>query len=47
MNQKELEELLKKEFNDKVKEGVQVWYNNDKGISMQNELIDLLKNAAN
>ena len=34
-------------FNDKVKEGVQVWYNNDKGISMQNELIDLLKNAAN
>ena len=34
-------------FNDKVKEGVQIWYNNDKGISMQNELIDLLKNAAN
>lgn len=34
-------------FNDKVKEGIQIWYNNDKGISMQNELIDLLKNAAN
>ncbi len=34
-------------FNDKVKEGVQIWYNNDKGISMQNELIELLKNAAN
>lgn len=34
-------------FNEKVKEGIQIWYNNDKGISMQNELIDLLKNAAN
>lgn len=33
-------------FNDKVKEGIQIWYNNDKGLSMQNELIDLLKNAA-
>ena len=33
-------------FNDKVKEGVQIWYNNDKGISMQNEMIELLKNAA-
>lgn len=30
-------------FNEKVKEGIQIWYNNDKGISMQNELIELLK----
>ncbi len=34
-------------FNDIVKEGIQIWYNNDKGISMQNELIELLQNAAN
>lgn len=34
-------------FNDNVKEGVQIWYNNDKGISMQKELIEILTNAAN
>lgn len=34
-------------FNDFVKEGIQIWYNNDKGISMQNELLEILKNAAN
>ena len=34
-------------FNEKVKEGIQIWYNHDKGISMQHELMDLLKNAAN
>ncbi|UUV21823.1 thioredoxin family protein [Paenimyroides aestuarii] len=34
-------------FNEKVKEGIQIWYNHDKGISMQQELIDLLKNATN
>lgn len=30
-------------FNDKVKESIQVWYNNDKGISMQKELMELLR----
>ena len=34
-------------FNEKVKEGIQIWYNHDKGISMQHELMELLKNAAN
>lgn len=29
-------------FNDNVKEGIQIWYNNDKGISMQKELIEIL-----
>ncbi|HUH26058.1 MAG TPA: thioredoxin family protein [Flavobacterium sp.] len=29
-------------FNEKVKEAIQVWYNQDKGISMQKELIELL-----
>ncbi len=45
----EVKRLLEEQggFNEKVKEGIQIWYNNDKGISMQNELIDLLKNAAN
>lgn len=32
-------------FNDKVKEGIQVWYNGDKGISMQNEMLEILKNS--
>lgn len=32
-------------YNDAVKEGVQIWYNNDKGISIQNEMIELLKNS--
>lgn len=30
-------------FNEKVKEGIQIWYNHDKGISMQHELMELLK----
>lgn len=30
-------------FNDLVKEGIQIWYNNDKGISMQNEVLEILK----
>lgn len=29
-------------FNEKVKEAIQIWYNQDKGISMQKELIELL-----
>lgn len=33
-------------FNEKVKEGVQIWYNNDKGKSLQNELEEIIKNAA-
>lgn len=31
---------------DEVKEGLQKWYNEDKGISAQNEIIEILKNAA-
>jgi len=47
--QVEVKRLLDQEdgFNDKVKEGIQIWYNNDKGVSLQNELIEILKNAAN
>lgn len=47
--QVEVKHLLDQEggFNDKVKEGIQIWYNNDKGVSLQNELIEILKNAAN
>ncbi|MDO5636340.1 MAG: thioredoxin family protein [Myroides sp.] len=43
--QVEVKRLLDQEggFNDAVKEGIQIWYNNDKGVSLQNELIDLLK----
>lgn len=46
--QVEVKRLLEEQggFNEKVKEGIQVWYNNDKGISMQTEMLALLKNAA-
>src|SRR5690554_5816799 len=42
--QVEVKRLLDQEsgFNDTVKEGVQLWYNNDKGISLQKELMELL-----
>src|SRR5690606_18570796 len=32
---------------DEVKEALQKWYNEDKGISLQKEMIQLIKNAAN
>lgn len=43
--QVEVKRLLDQEggFNDTVKEGIQLWYNNDKGISLQNELMELLR----
>lgn len=46
--QVEVKRLLEENggFNEKVKEAIQIWYNKDKGISMQNEMIQLLKNAA-
>lgn len=31
---------------EEVKEALQKWYNEDKGISLQNEMIELIKNAA-
>lgn len=34
-------------FNEQAKEGLQIWYNNDKGVAMQLEMIEILKNAAN
>lgn len=34
-------------FNEQAKEGLQIWYNNDKGVAMQIEMIEILKNAAN
>ncbi|HLV52281.1 MAG TPA: thioredoxin family protein [Flavobacterium sp.] len=42
--QTEVKRLLDEQggFNDIVKEGVQLWYNNDKGISMQKEMMELL-----
>lgn len=42
--QVEVKRLLDQEggFNDTVKEGIQVWYNKDKGVSLQNELMELL-----
>lgn len=42
--QVEVKRLLDQEsgFNDTVKEGIQLWYNNDKGISTQKELMELL-----
>lgn len=30
-------------FTSEVKEGTQVWYNNDKGVSVQNEMLELIK----
>lgn len=43
--QVEVKRLLEENggFNEKVKEGIQIWYNHDKGISMQHELMELLK----
>ena len=32
-------------FNDVVKEGIQLWYNNNKGVSMQKELVVLVENS--
>lgn len=32
-------------YTDEVKEGIQIWYNRDKGISVQNEMIDLIKKS--
>jgi len=42
--QVEVKRLLDEQggFNDVVKEGIQLWYNNDKGISMQKEMMELL-----
>ena len=42
--QVEVKRLLDQEggFNDTVKEGVQIWYNNDKGISLQKEWLHIL-----
>jgi hypothetical protein len=42
--QVEVKRLLDQEggFNDAVKEGIQIWYNNDKGVSLQNEWITIL-----
>ena len=45
--QTEMKRLLDENggFNDKVKEGIQLWYNNDKGVSMQKELVVLVGNG--
>ena len=45
--QTEMKRLLDENggFNDKVKEGIQLWYNNDKGVSMQKELVVLVENG--
>ncbi len=42
--QTEVKRLLDEQggFNDVVKEGIQLWYNNDKGISMHKEMMELL-----
>ena len=42
--QVEVKRLLDQEggFNDVVKEGIQIWYNNDKGVSLQKEWIAIL-----
>lgn len=42
--QVEVRRLLEEEggFNDRVKEGIQIWYNNDKGMSLQNEWLNIL-----